>query len=64
MLNGSFKALMQFGAPLNQISVNNFVTKDVVFQIGVAPRRIDIRTFLSKAQTLIRETLSILTLNI
>ncbi len=39
-----FEALAQFGAPLDQVSVEDFATEDVVFQIGVAPRRIDILT--------------------
>ncbi len=37
-------ALERFGAPLHQIEVRDFVTPGVVFQIGVAPRRIDILT--------------------
>jgi len=38
------RALNRFGAPLREISVADFQTEDVVFQIGVAPRRIDIIT--------------------
>ena len=40
-----YKTLLQFGAPLNQIDRNTFAEeKEVIFQIGVAPRRIDIIT--------------------
>lgn len=42
-----YKALAQFGAPLNDIDVNTFKCKGIVFQIGVAPRRIDIITEIS-----------------
>jgi hypothetical protein len=37
-------ALMRFGAPLHQVQERDFETPDTVFQIGVAPRRIDILT--------------------
>jgi len=37
-------ALRQFGAPMSRISVDDFHTPDIVYQIGVAPRRIDILT--------------------
>ena len=39
-----FKSLKQFGAPLSGINGNTFAEKDLIFQIGVAPRRIDIIT--------------------
>jgi len=39
-----YKALAQFGTPLNQINEKTFCEKGVVFQIGVAPCRIDIIT--------------------
>lgn len=38
------KALQEFGSPLTQVNENDFVRKDLIFQIGVAPRRIDIIT--------------------
>ncbi|PSQ93418.1 MAG: hypothetical protein BRD52_01445 [Bacteroidetes bacterium SW_4_67_19] len=38
------QALRQFGAPLGQVSREYFAQPDVVFQIGVAPRRIDVMT--------------------
>ena len=38
------EALEQFGAPLHEIGREDFEKADVVFQIGVAPRRIDILT--------------------
>jgi hypothetical protein len=39
-----FQALDAFGAPLNQISEEDFERPGVVFQIGIAPLRIDILT--------------------
>lgn len=40
----TMEALRRFGAPLAQVTERDFATPDVVFQIGVAPRRIDILT--------------------
>ena len=37
-----YKALVKFGAPLKNITVQDFSTSGTIFQIGVAPRRIDI----------------------
>ncbi len=37
-------ALARFGAPLHEIEARDFGTPNTVFQIGVAPRRIDILT--------------------
>jgi hypothetical protein len=37
-------ALRRFGAPLHQTEERDFETPEIVFQIGVAPRRIDILT--------------------
>ncbi len=42
-----WKALQRFGAPLGQITVEDFTNDDIIFQIGVAPRRIDIITGVS-----------------
>jgi predicted nucleotidyltransferase len=42
-----YKALKEFGAPLSEIDDTTFAQKDVIFQIGVAPRRIDIITAIS-----------------
>ena len=39
-----WKALEGFGAPLHQLTVDDLTREDVVFQIGVVPRRIDILT--------------------
>ena len=36
--------LRRFGAPLHQIEPRDFETPGTVFQIGVAPRRVDILT--------------------
>lgn len=40
-------ALVAFGAPTSQITVEDFTTPDIVYQIGVAPQRIDILTSIS-----------------
>ncbi len=39
-----YKSLAEFGAPLDEIGEETFNEEGVVFQIGVAPRRIDILT--------------------
>ena len=39
-----YKALSDFGAPLDNITPKTFCKKGMVFQIGLAPRRIDILT--------------------
>lgn len=37
-----YKALIEFGAPMEGIAVKDFENPGTIFQIGVAPRRIDI----------------------
>lgn len=39
-----WRALVVFGAPLDRLSVEDLSTDDVVFQIGLAPNRIDLLT--------------------
>lgn len=39
-----YRALAACGAPLGELGESDLCTPDVVFQIGVAPRRIDIMT--------------------
>ncbi|QDU65295.1 hypothetical protein [Engelhardtia mirabilis] len=39
-----WRALAQFGAPLGQLTVEDLVSIDVVYQIGLPPRRIDVLT--------------------
>lgn len=39
-----YKALARFGAPLDQIKMDEFSSEGVIYQIGVVPRRIDILT--------------------
>lgn len=39
-----YKSLSEFGAPLSDIAEKTFTEKGIIFQIGVAPRRIDIIT--------------------
>jgi hypothetical protein len=39
-----WRALQRFGAPLAELSVGDLQVPNLVFQIGVAPRRIDILT--------------------
>lgn len=41
------EALRDFGAPLNNISSDDFTSNDNVVQIGVEPRRIDLMTRIS-----------------
>ena len=40
-------ALKAFGAPTSQVTIDDLCTPDVVYQIGVAPQRIDILTSIS-----------------
>ena len=42
-----YQCLVAFGAPLHEIDETTFVKPGVVFQIGVAPRRIDVITAIS-----------------
>ena len=37
-----WRALLNFGAPLNDISLRDFYNKEMIYQIGIAPNRIDI----------------------
>ncbi len=39
-----YKSLSEFGASLSDITKDTFTKKGIIFQIGVAPRRIDIIT--------------------
>lgn len=39
-----WRALTEFGAPLHDVRENDFSTRDVVFQIGLPPCRIDLLT--------------------
>ena len=39
-----YNALTDFGAPLDELIASDFCDMDVVYQIGVAPNRIDILT--------------------
>lgn len=41
------RALTAFGAPMTNVTVADFTTPELVFQIGVVPRRIDIMTSIS-----------------
>ena len=45
-----WKALTKFGAPLSDLSMNDLTLSETVFQIGVAPRRIDILTSIDAVQ--------------
>lgn len=42
-----WQALRRFGAPLQDLTVADLTTPEIIFQIGVAPRRIDILTTIS-----------------
>jgi hypothetical protein len=37
-----FKALAEFGAPMDEVTVEDFSNRELVFQIGIEPVRIDI----------------------
>jgi len=37
-----WKALAEFGAPLEQVTLTDFYNKELIYQIGIAPNRIDI----------------------
>ena len=37
-----FEALAEFGAPMNEVQVEDFANQELVFQIGIEPLRIDI----------------------
>lgn len=39
-----WRALVRFGAPLSDLSLDDLTKPGMVFQIGIAPRRIDILT--------------------
>jgi len=39
-----YASLAEFGAPLVELSEQTFTEKGIIFQIGIAPRRIDIIT--------------------
>lgn len=43
----AYRALAQFGAPLHDLTEADLATPGVVFQIGVAPARIDLLTRIS-----------------
>ena len=40
----TYRALAAFGAPMDQVDERTFCEPDIVFQVGVAPVRIDILT--------------------
>jgi predicted nucleotidyltransferase len=42
-----YQALMEFGAPLHEVDETTFVKPGIVFQIGIAPRRIDLISSIS-----------------
>lgn len=42
-----WRALRQFGAPLRDLSIQDFESKDLIYQIGVPPSRVDIITGIS-----------------
>ena len=46
----TLKALEDFGAPSAELTINDLQTEGLIFQIGVAPRRIDILTSIDGLQ--------------
>src|SRR5690242_1720371 len=45
-----YRALQDFGAPLANLAPNDLATPGTVFQIGIAPNRIDILTAIDGVQ--------------
>ena len=43
-----YGALKEFGAPLKDVKIENFTNKNMIYQIGVAPIRVDILSGLGK----------------
>ena len=41
-----YRSLVEFGAPVSDLTENTFCEEGIIFQIGVAPRRIDIITMI------------------
>ena len=39
-----WNALVSFGAPLTELRIDDLATPEIVFQIGIAPARIDLLT--------------------
>lgn len=37
-----FRALAEFGAPMEEVTIEDFTNPDLIFQIGIAPQRIDV----------------------
>ena len=42
-----FRALAQYGAPLDRLTIDDLTSDDLIFQIGVSPIRIDMMTDVS-----------------
>ena len=42
-----YRSLARFGAPLSQVSVGDFTEPNLIFQIGLVPRRVDVLTSIS-----------------
>jgi hypothetical protein len=42
-----FQALRRFGAPLQDLTIGDLATRDVVYQMGLPPNRIDVMTSIS-----------------
>jgi len=40
----TYEALVEFGAPLSDLTVQDLMQQDVVFQFGMAPARVDVMT--------------------
>src|SRR3990167_6936076 len=45
-----YKSLSEFGVPLSGVTEKTFEEKGIIFQIGVAPRRIDIITRIDRSE--------------
>jgi hypothetical protein len=38
----AWRALKRFGAPLSEVTIDDFTREDMVYQIGIAPNRVDV----------------------
>lgn len=45
-----WNALASFGAPLGDVSPSDFLKPDLIFQVGIAPQRIDVLTDIDGVQ--------------
>jgi hypothetical protein len=49
----AYRSLARFGAPLGNVTVDDLVNPDIVYQLGVEPARIDVMSAVSVAAELV-----------